>query len=486
MDPAGRRKTPFSTNVYLCEKALSAFMYSILDIESTGGKYNEEGIIEIAICQFDGHQTVDQLSSLIKPSRPVQPFVQKLTGIEEKMLRRAPEFHQVARRIVEMTEGSVLVAHNVDFDYRMLRLEFKRLGFQFNRKTLDTVELSRKLLPGMPSYSLGKLCRSLGIPVVERHRARGDALATLKLFSLLLDRDCEKQIVKTSITSIRRRGKLAPKLKALAEQLPHKTGVYYLRDENGQIFYIGKSLDIKNRVVQHFSSQSKKAEKIQRAVDSVSYEETGSELIALLKESEEIKRIKPLLNRAQRRERFGYGLYTRYNSAGYQELYLSKAPPEKTPIMCFATLKGGIETLYAIIQRHTLCAKHCNVYKSQTSCFGYQIKTCKGACIGAEQPEDYNQRVSAFIESCSLSSKNLLLIEKGRSSGEKSVVLIENGCCKGYAFFELNNQITKPDILKKIIIPMRDNRDVGHILKRFLQREKFEKRIEWKAETEVP
>src|SRR5699024_5344049 len=170
-------------------------MYAILDIESTGGKFNEEGITEIAIYKFDGQEVIDQFGSLINPERKIQPFVVGLTGINNDMLRYAPKFHEVAKRIIEITEDCVLVAHNSKFDYRLLRTEFRRLGYNFERKTLCTIELSRKLIPNMPSYKLGNLVKSLGIPITDRHRAVGDAQATVRLFKLLLSKDTEKHII---------------------------------------------------------------------------------------------------------------------------------------------------------------------------------------------------------------------------------------------------------------------------------------------------
>src|SRR6056297_1817415 len=174
-------------------------MYAILDIESTGGKYNEEGITEIAIYKFDGHEVVDKFCSLINPERKIQAFVVKLTGINQEMLRFAPKFHEVAKRIVEITEDCIIVAHNAKFDYRILRTEFSRLGFDYQRQSLCTVELSKKLIPDMPSYSLGKLTKSLGIPMSKRHRAEGDAQATVALLKILLDKDGDKNILKDHI-----------------------------------------------------------------------------------------------------------------------------------------------------------------------------------------------------------------------------------------------------------------------------------------------
>ena len=139
-------------------------MYAIVDVETTGGQFNDEGITEIAIYKYDGTDVVDQLISLVNPEKPIQPFVVKLTGISTPMLRNAPKFHEIAKRIVEITEDCILVAHNANFDYRVLKTEFSRLGYNFEKSTLCTVELSKKLIPNMPSYSLGKLVRSLGIP----------------------------------------------------------------------------------------------------------------------------------------------------------------------------------------------------------------------------------------------------------------------------------------------------------------------------------
>src|SRR5690606_6402973 len=225
-------------------------MYAILDIETTGGKYNEEGITEIAIYKHNGHEVVDKFVSLINPERAIQPFVVNLTGINNDMLRTAPKFYEVAKRIVEITSDCVLVAHNANFDYRILRTEFSRLGYEFNRKSICTVEVSKKLIPGMPSYSLGKLMHNLGIPISKRHRAEGDAAATTKLFEILLHKDVQKSILHKSLRENPKRH-LDNKLIRLMDNLPSSTGVYYFHNSKGTIIYIGKSNNIKKRVNQH-------------------------------------------------------------------------------------------------------------------------------------------------------------------------------------------------------------------------------------------
>ena len=257
-------------------------MYAILDIETTGGKFNEEGITEIAIYKYDGHATVDQFITLVNPEKEIQPFVVQLTGINNKMLRNAPKFHEVAKRIIEITKDCIIVAHNSSFDYRILKTEYDRLGYDYKRDSLCTVELSRKLIPDQTSYSLGKLCKSIGIPMSGRHRASGDALATVQLFKLLLDKDSSKTIIESTVKLFDSK-KTLEKLSKLIEDVPTAMGVYYLHREDGHIIYMGKGNNLKNEITIQFLKTTKRSKKIQEHTHSISYEETGSLLITNLK-----------------------------------------------------------------------------------------------------------------------------------------------------------------------------------------------------------
>ena len=451
-------------------------MYAILDIETTGGQFNEEGITEIAIYKFDGHEVVDQFISLVNPEIPIQPFVVKLTGINNAMLRSAPKFFEVAKRIIEMTADCVIVAHNASFDYRILRTEFRRLGYDFESQTLCTVELSKKLLPEQPSHSLGKLVRALGIPMADRHRASGDALATVKLFKILLEKDLEKEIVKDFIKLEIQKG-IAPKLLDIVSKLPAKTGVYYIHNEKGNLIYIGKSRNIKKRINQHFTGTTTKCKKIQAEVFTVTYEETGSELVALLKESEEIKINKPIYNRAQRKSIFQLALYAEKDEKGYINLKLQKADGRKKEITSFTSIQEGKNALFRITSHYHLCQKLTGLYSTKTNCFQYSIKECDGACLGVISPEEYNTRVQEFIEKNSFENQNMVLIDKGRSISERSAVLIENGIYKGYAFYDLNYQIHNIEILRNIIIPMQNNRDTKSIIQGHVRKNKTLKTI---------
>lgn len=392
------------------------------------------------------------------------------------MLQSAPKFYEVAKRIIEISEDCVIVAHNAQFDYRILRTEFSRLGYNFERQNLCTVELAKKLIPEQPSYSLGKLVRALGIPMADRHRASGDALATVKLFKMLLDKDLEKEIVKTFIkTEIEK--KLAPKLLDIIAGLPSTTGVYYIHKENGDIIYIGKSRNIKKRVNQHFTGKSKKSKKIQNEVFTVTYDETGSELIASIKESEEVKINKPVYNHAQKKTIFPWAIYLSTNSEGYLSLTLHKTDYRKKEVISFATQAEAKSSLFKTTEKYTLCQKINLLDDVKTNCFPFQMKQCNGACIGKESPENYNLRVTEYLEKEQLQNQNIVIVDRGRNLQERSAIMIENGVFKGYAFFDLNYQVSNIEILKNIIIPMPANRDTKNIINYYLQKKKFNKII---------
>ena len=276
-------------------------MYAIVDIETTGGKFNEEGITEIAIYKYDGHTIVDQFISLVNPEKEIQEFVVKLTGINNNMLRNAPKFHEVAKRIIEITDGCVIIAHNASFDYRILRTEYSRLGYDYVRDSLCTVQLSKKLIPDQDSYSLGKLCRSLGIPVTDRHRASGDAMATVKLFKLLLDKDNDKKILQRTIQFVDNRNHKL-KINGILEELPEKEGVFYIHNENGNVIFIGRGKNIRLEVTKLFLKDNKRAQKIKHKVDTVSYQESGSQLFTRLKYYLELDNIKPKYNLIRKRK----------------------------------------------------------------------------------------------------------------------------------------------------------------------------------------
>jgi DNA polymerase-3 subunit epsilon len=416
-------------------------MYAILDIESTGGKFNEEGIMEIAIHRFDGHQVVDKFISLVNPEREIQPFVSNLTGINNKMLHSAPKFHEVAKRIVEITQNAILVAHNAQFDYRILRTEFRRLGYDFKRKSLCTVDLSQKLIPEAESYSLGKLVRSLGIPVSDRHRANGDALATLKLFKVLLAKDTGKSILQTIVRSASQ-GELSPRQLDIVEGLPTETGVYFMHAKDGKIIFIGKSKNIKKRVNQHFTNTGKLARTLQKETKSVRFEKTGDELIALLKEYHEVTQNKPKYNKINLYQGFSHGLYASSTKEdGLVELVAERANGQLRRVGSFTNLKA---------------------VKKFSEKLSSEFEFNNGNKVNTSTLIKIQNKYS-------IEGRTILLLGKGRELGEKSVVYIKNGGVQGYGFSDLNHQINNITILKSIITPIQGDKNTTLLVESYLR-----------------
>lgn len=435
-------------------------MYAILDIETTGGKYNEEGITEIAIYRFDGHEIVDQFSSLINPERPIQPFVANLTGINNEMLKRAPKFYEVAKRIIEITSNCILVAHNALFDARILATEFDRLGYTFERETLCTVELAKRLLPDMPSYSLSKLVKHLGIPLTNPHRAQGDAKATVSLFKILLAKDNNKEIISSSLRKEAKQ-ELKPKHLELIESAPTDIGVYYLYNSSNRLIYIGKGKNIKKKLTQHFTYTNNKSKRLQEEVASVAFEKTGNELITLIKETEEIVKTKPLYNSKLGQKLYNYQLVSTVNDDGYIILKIEKADGRKKALFTFNNYNQAKSLLKELIEEYDLIEKQ-NGSKSSPK----------------EPAKEYNQRVRKMLSEKSLSGKNLLVIDKGRDTEERSLIWIEKGRVKGYAFYSLNYQITNPEILQNIITPVKDAKNTTHIVQNYLRKNRVLKIVE--------
>ncbi|WP_411030981.1 exonuclease domain-containing protein [Spongiimicrobium sp. 3-5] len=452
-------------------------MYAILDIETTGGKYNEEGITEIAIHRFDGHKVVDKFISLVNPEKEIQPFVVNLTGINNKMLRTAPKFYEVAKRIIEITQDTVVVAHNAQFDYRILRTEFRRLGYNFERKTLCTVDLSKNLIPEADSYSLGKLVRSLGIPVSDRHRANGDALATLKLFKLLLTKDTDKSIMK-SVIRRETLGELSPKQLDIVESLPSETGIFYMYNKDGEIIFLSKSSNIKKRVNQHFIKSGDQARKIQKETKKVTFEKTGNELVAILKENEELAKNKPKYNTRRRKKLVSHALYKITDQQGYITLKAGPLNGSTSLVTTFGSIHAAKNLLYKINSEFRLCDKLNGLSEAKKNCAKYNEGDCTGACINKEDVTVYNKRAEAAIEKYGLGNKNIVVVDKGREIGERSAILIKNGTFTGLGFYDLNHQINNIHILETMITPMEGSLNINHMISAYLRKRKVLKIIQ--------
>jgi len=436
-------------------------MYAIIDVETTGLKAATEKIIDIAILLHDGHKVVDEFQSLINPECNIPANITRLTGINNEMVKQAPKFWEVARDIVLMTRDKTFVAHNVNFDYSFVRKEFSELGYSFKRRKLCTLQLSRKLLPGKRSYSLGNICEELGCDIQDRHRAYGDARATALLFTHLMALDLRE--------NQHNQPKGMSEL-SIIRNLPASTGVYYFLDDQGDVIYVGKSKNIRSRILSHFQdAHTRRSQNMLEQIHDINYETTGSELIALLKESHEIKQYKPMFNRRQRRSSIDFGVFHYYDPSGYIRFQVRRNKEDKGLLAAFSSYREARAYLFNLCEKHHLCQKLCGLYESAGACFYYHVNQCKGACVGEESAESYNQRALLAIESLNMEHENFFIVETGRNPEERAIVQIENNHYKGYGYIDDFGYQENVEILGDVVSYFPDNQDIQRILRHYLR-----------------
>ena len=447
-------------------------MYSVVDIETTGNGYKGQKITEISIFIFDGEKIIDEFTSLVNPEQKIPYFITNLTGITEAMVRTAPKFYEIAKKVAEITKDTVFVAHNVNFDYNIIRDEFKSLGFDFKRKKLCTVRLSRKIIPGLASYSLGNICSAEGIEIAARHRAKGDAEATVELFRRLIKRD-QKFTINSFLNAKSREATLPPLLdKQVVDRLPERHGVYYFKNAQKEVIYVGKANNIKQRVISHFYDKKKKERTMCLETADISYTETGSELIALLHESSEIKHLYPKFNRAQRKAGEAVGLFSYEDQKGILHLAFNRLKLTPNPIMKFYSMAACRSTLEKICSAFELCPKYCHLQTNVNACFHYQLQQCRGICSEKETIESYNKRVHKAIKSLGFQTENLVIKQNGRNDKEIGFVLILNGIYQGFGYIHKNLELSSPEDYLLHVNPQKDNRDIQRILNAYLSKNK--------------
>lgn len=450
-------------------------MFAIIDIETCSGKfeYQKGRITEICILVHDGLQVVDKFTTLINPECYISPFFTKLTNITNEMVADAPKFHEVAKKILEMTENRIFVAHNVGFDYGFIKDEFASLGYKFRRETLCTVRLSRKLLPGKLSYSLGTLCSSLGIEIENRHRAEGDAVATAKLFDLLVQiKGMHPQYKNMGVEEIMAR-RIDKIKKYILDKLPDACGVYYFLNKEGKIIYIGKSTNIYQRAVSHFNTQEKKGKQMLNDLYNVDFVLTGSELVALLLEAEEIKKHKPKYNRMRKADTFTHSICWEKDKDGIINFKITEFDEYEIALVSFNTYSTARERLDNWIDEHTLCLRYCGLTGEDSVCFNHQIKKCNGICAGDEEIELYNKRAQEIIDKYTFASKDFLIIDRGRTNEERSAVLIENYHVKGYGYLDSTMQTANEEELKYSVNQRYFYPDANDLVRGWMKNNKF-------------
>jgi DNA polymerase III subunit epsilon len=456
-------------------------MYAIVDIETTGGSSRIEKITEIAIFQHDGEKITGEFITLINPERNIPYFITSLTGITNEMVEYAPRFFEIAKTIIEFTEGRTLVAHNASFDYSFIRQEFKSLGYNFKRNVLDTVTLGRKLIPGHRSYSLGNICKHLDITITGRHRAAGDALATVKLFEILMGIDREAGGGASVLFRNTRLSKLNPNLDiSKIDSIPDEPGIYYFYNEIGDLIYIGKSRNLQQRIRTHLSNNTtNRAMEMRDLIADIDWEVTGSELIALLKESSEIKKNKPVYNRAQRRTGFQWGIFSFTDINGYINFNYGQIDGDDNPLAVFTSKERAKSMLSSLNERYNLCQKLTGLYETIGPCFHFHVGICSGACCGKEHSDLYNERARKAADEFLFTRRNFFIIDKGRENDERSAIKVVNGKFSGFGFFNINEMGFGLTAVHDCIQSGGDNRDIQIILKQYLKGYKIEKIIEF-------
>lgn len=445
-------------------------MYAIVDIETTGGYAEKHRITEVAIYHHDGLQVTEVFHTLVNPGRSIPQFITGLTGITSEMVFHAPAFEEIAEELHRRLQGKVFVAHNAHFDYSFLKKEFEQVGMNLQSKKLCTVRLSRKIIPGLRSYSLGSLAESLGIQITSRHRAGGDAAATAKIFDQLLRRDRDGYILK----SLKRNSGetvLPPNLaKEEFDRLPALPGVYYFLNARGNVIYVGKAINIKKRIAGHFTGEAKEwsRSKIRNEIHHVRYELTGNELIALILEAQEIRRLWPKYNQAQKFRVEEWGVFDYEDRNGYMRFSVNTVCRGSKPLIRFATKGEAWNFLWEKVRAFELCPKLCGLQVAKGLCFDYQSGGCHGACMGVENVSAYNKRSADAIRAFHGDGETLALIGKGRNIEEQSLVLVERGAYVGYGFCGREVSISDVDAARTFVKRSVENRTIQNLVNSYI------------------
>jgi DNA polymerase-3 subunit epsilon len=434
-------------------------MYAIVDIETTGSYAANNGITELAIVLFDGNKIIDRFESLVNPQMPIPRYIQVLTGIHEGMTALAPLFSEIADRVHGLLKDAIFIAHNVNFDYSFIKFHLEAAGYSFQVKKLCTVRLSRKIFPGLPGYSLGKLCRELGIPLENRHRAGGDADATVRLFERILLRDSQGH-VQHMLMGRSREQYLPPNLpEQQIATLPYTSGVYYFHDQKGKVIYVGKAKNLRNRVCSHFSNNHPglRKQEFLRNIFSISWQESGTELMAFLFECVEIKRLWPKYNSSLKRFEQSFGLYAYVDRNGYMRLTIEKKKMHLHNYYSFNGIFEGRQLISRLVRQFRLCPKLCFLQQGDDPCDGIRDQYCDGACIQDEDPQPYNDRVEQALESLSKMLPSFVIRDKGRNATEDSYVVMENGRLYGMGYLDKEIQIANLQLLKEHLTTYPEN-----------------------------
>ncbi|MCM4155946.1 exonuclease domain-containing protein [Gramella sp. AN32] len=447
--------------------------FAITDIETTGSGIHQNRITEICVIVVENGKVIEQFSSLVNPSQSIPLYIESLTGINDEMLSSAPQFSEIAGKIEKITKDCVFVAHNVNFDYNILKSEFAKLNIEFKRKRICTVRLAKKLIPGLFSYSLGNICSSINIPIYDKHRAQGDCEATLILFQRCLSLDSDFIEIKKFLNQRTAASYLPPNFKnSDLDKLPTTTGVYFFRDQDGIPLYIGKAKNIKSRIKSHFQERTNRKYKLMQRTYSIDYELTGNEFLALLRESELILKYYPEFNKAQKKLSRPYTLTSYHNQKGIEQFALHRNKIAPVSWMKFYTREEAIRFLELLCLEFGLCPKYCGLQSGVIHCNHFKISNCSGVCKDEITQEEYNSRVSKAVDYIHQFENSYLLVENGRANNEKAFIYLKKGRYAGYGFIDTSEEVNNLEDFKNYLIPQKNSSYADRIVSSYLNNKK--------------
>ena len=433
--------------------------FAITDIETTGSYAGANSITEIAIVITDGVKELDRFETLLKPDQNIPYHITQLTGITNEMVAEAPLFDEMADEIEDFLSDCIFVAHNVGFDYSFIKKQFEDRGRRFNPTRLCTVRMTRKIVPGLKSYSLSNLCSYFGVVNKSAHRAMADVEATLDIFHKLLKLDVNNVILGTI-----KKGNPESWLPNQVDveefhQLSESPGVYYFRNSKGKLLYAGMSANVKKRVRQHFTGKlnSNRRQEFLQDITSIDHVPLGSELIARLWEDHEIKQNWPKHNRAQKHPTFQYGVLPYRDQLGYTRWSIAKLSKGMNSIKKFSSANYGREWLFATARE----------FEIHPSLFGLPSMTNQDL----PSVNDHLEKLTAIEKSLLENKQQWILIENGRNIQERAFVAVSGERVLGFGFVELLESMNNwEDVVNRITHPVKSNSTIQSILMHHLEK----------------
>ncbi|MBI4194867.1 MAG: DNA polymerase III subunit epsilon [Betaproteobacteria bacterium] len=421
-----------------------------LDLETTGATATHDRITEVGIVEVNAGRLIGEWSTLVNPGISIPPAIQSLTGITNRMVALAPSFDEIGAQLRARLDGRLLVAHNARFDYGFLRNEFQRAGVRFSSRVLCTVRLSRKLFPRHARHNLDALMARHGIRCDARHRALGDARALWALVQRWQEALGAGAVASAAADLVKSPTVPAGLASDVFDDIPECPGVYLFHGQNGVVLYVGKSVNLRARVMSHFSGDHRvnKDMKIAREVVRIDWVETPGELGALIEESRLVKQLAPVYNRRLRR------------TAELCSWHWRNGDPECEPrlvrardldIAQFSDLYGlfrsraaAIEALREIAAGHGLCSILLGLEKRQGPCFAHQIKRCRGACVGKESRETHALRLAQALADLRMQPwpfRGRIGVRETAPAGDRTeIIVLDRWCYLGTARSEADLQ----------------------------------------------